>query len=178
MNEVSQPASGARWENRLRRLDHEFIRDPVYFLTLCTEDRKCILARDEIHNAFVRFSKVAADRGVFVGKYVIMPDHLHLFVRISVAAVCDRHPEQPRGREHPLSMWVKSLKNSLSKEMRILSIPAPHWQKTFFDHILRSEESYIQKAQYMSENPVRAGLVQHAAQWKYSGEFSRLKPPE
>lgn len=33
------------------------------------------------------------------------------------------------------------------------------WQREFFDHVLRSVESYGQKWDYVKENPVRAGLV-------------------
>jgi putative transposase len=51
------------------------------------------------------------------------------------------------------------IKNTLSKTLRINGIAAPHWQKDFFDHVLRSEEPYQEKWHYVRENPVRAGLV-------------------
>jgi len=37
--------------------------------------------------------------------------------------------------------------------------PRPHWQDGFFDHLLRSDESYGEKWNYVLQNPVRAGLV-------------------
>jgi len=40
-----------------------------------------------------------------------------------------------------------------------------------FDHILRNDESYTQKWEYVRENPVRAGLVPRADDWPYQGEF-------
>jgi hypothetical protein len=70
---------------------------------------------------------------------------------------------------------MKSLKNSLSKAMRALAIPAPHWQKGFFDHVLRSDESYSQKWEYVRENPVRAGLAKTLEDWPYWGELWRLE---
>jgi len=33
------------------------------------------------------------------------------------------------------------------------------WQREFFDHVLRSDESIYSKVQYICENPVRKGLV-------------------
>ena len=45
------------------------------------------------------------------------------------------------------------------------------WQPGFFDHVLRSEESYVEKWQYVLENPVRAGLVKELEQWPYQGEI-------
>lgn len=47
----------------------------------------------------------------------------------------------------------------------------PVWQRGFFDHVLRSDESYAQKWDYVRENPVRAGLVKRAEDWPYAGEI-------
>jgi hypothetical protein len=41
----------------------------------------------------------------------------------------------------------------------------------FFDHVLRSNESYAQKWTYVRENPLRAGLAKSAEQWPYQGEI-------
>jgi putative transposase len=54
-------------------------------------------------------------------------------------------------------------------------IPAPHWQKGFFDHILRNEESYCGKWSYVRENPVRAGLVKNWQEWPFVGEIFDLE---
>ena len=48
---------------------------------------------------------------------------------------------------------------------------SPVWQRGFFDHLLRSDESYTQKWNYVRDNPVRAGLVTNADDWPYSGEI-------
>ncbi len=46
------------------------------------------------------------------------------------------------------------------------------WQAEFFDHLIRSDESYDQKWDYVRENPVRAELVKSADDWRFSGEFT------
>jgi len=43
------------------------------------------------------------------------------------------------------------------------------WQKGFFDHLLRSEESYAEKRDYVLNNPVRVGLVERPEAWNYWG---------
>jgi len=65
---------------RLKRLDRLFTRHPLYFVTACTKDRKPILANAKVHEDFRKFCETGLTRGVFVGKYVLMPEHLHLFV--------------------------------------------------------------------------------------------------
>jgi putative transposase len=47
----------------------------------------------------------------------------------------------------------------------------PLWQPGFFDHLLRNDESYGLKWQYVSENSVRHGLVGRAGEWPYQGEI-------
>ena len=146
---------------RLRRLARVFVPGPVYFVTACSSTRKSWLDNPEIHQSFFEFCLRGGARGVLVGRYVLMPDHFHLFVSF-----------QPGPLQ--LSAWMKSLKNALSKELRNMGRPAPHWQEGFFDHILRSSESYEQKWLYVRNNPVRAGLVAQPEDWPYQGEVKSL----
>ena len=146
---------------RLRRLDRFYTSCPIYFVTACTQARNRWLSCTEIHKCFTAFCTRGAERGALVGRYVLMPDHLHLFVAF-----------QPG--ELNLSDWMKSLKNTLSKTLREMGKPAPHWQDGFFDHVLRSSESYGQKWLYSRENPVRSGLVSRPMDWPYQGEIQRL----
>ena len=48
------------------------------------------------------------------------------------------------------------------------------WQAEFFDHVLRSEESYSQKWDYVRENPLRGALVECADDWLWQGEIESL----
>jgi REP element-mobilizing transposase RayT len=145
---------------RLTRLDQIFTPEPIYFLTACTADRKPLLACAKIHETFREFCLRSPEHGAWIGRYVVMPDHLHLFASIHGIT---------------LSAWMKSLKNTLSKTLCDLGHPAPHWQKGFFDHLLRSGESYSQKWEYVRENPVRAGLVSSSQDWPHAGEIHDLE---
>jgi REP-associated tyrosine transposase len=140
---------------RLIRLDWLFTQYPVYFLTACVLNRQPLLANQKAHDSFVEFARRATEHGVWVGRYVLMPDHLHLFAAFGPAAP-------------PLSEWMKGLKHSVSK----LGI---RWQKGFFDHVLRSSESYQQKWDYVLQNPVRAELVRDSRDWPYQGEVNPLE---
>jgi putative transposase len=63
------------------------------------------------------------------------------------------------------------LKQTLTKAAKLSPKHAPFWQEGFFDHVLRSDESYSQKWNYVRENPVRAGLVKSVEEWPYQGEI-------
>jgi REP element-mobilizing transposase RayT len=91
----------------------------------------------------VEFVKREQQQGIAVGRYVIMPDHVHLFVT--------------GDKDFLLTQWIRLLKRNLSTA---ISHPQPHWQKGFFDqHFSRRSESYAEKWEYVRQNPVRAGLA-------------------
>jgi len=152
-------------ENRkphLQRLDLVFERSPIYFVTACMQDRRKLLATAAIHETFLRFAREGPARGAWVGAYELMPDHLHVFVATDDEKIT-------------LSDWMKSLKNTISKALRLNGVASPHWQKTFFDHVLRSDESYSEKWNYVRENPVRARLARKAVDWPFMGEIFSLE---
>ena len=88
---------------------------------------------------------------------MIMPDHVHLFVR--------------GDRDFRLGPWIGALKQVLAKAGVLSRAKGQVWEEGFFDHVLRSNESYSQKWNYVRENPVRAGLVKSAADWPSQGEI-------
>jgi putative transposase len=149
------------FERRPLRLARVFGKSPLYFVTFCTHARTPCLARDEIHATFVLFAgKAERDFRIAVGRYVIMPDHVHLFVR--------------GGPDFVLGRWVGMLKHSMGKASKLSRRDIQIWQPrklSGFDHVLRSDESYGQKWQYVRENPVRAGLVSCSEDWPYQGEI-------
>ena len=152
----------ANMPNRLYRLERVFPSYPVYVVTLCTERRKTILAAPDVHDAFLDFARRSLDYGISPGRYVLMPDHIHVLVGFSPESIS-------------LSRWVKSLRNSLSKALRRTGHPSPHWQKDFFDHLIRSDQSYLEKYEYIRVNPVKAGLVERPEDWPFQGEVFLLE---
>ena len=147
---------------RLTRLERMYVREPIYFVTACTIQRRHLLADPAIHATFRKFAERGSTAGARIGAYVLMPDHLHVFVALD-------------GEHIKLSDWMRSLKGVLSATLREEKIAAPYWQKSFFDHVLRSQESAAQKWQYVRENPTRAGLVTGWSEWPYSGEIFPLE---
>ena len=144
------------------------IHQPVYerfntpvivFVTICTKDRKAVLANAEVHAAL----RAAWDQAEnwLVGRYMIMPDHVHLF--------CAPVPLVPE----PLQGWVGFWK---STAVRHWPKPGqlPIWQRHFWETQLRCGESYDAKWEYVLENPVRAGLVSKSEDWPYQGEMNVL----
>lgn len=137
-------------------------RSIIVFLTVCTRRRRPCLAAPEVH-AHVCDVWIRATHWL-VGRYVIMPDHIHLFCSPAVLPA------------HRLDRWVRFWKAVISR-----SLDAPEgtlWQTDFWDTQLRCGDSYQRKWDYVRNNPVRTGLVKQAADWPYQGELNVLRRRE
>jgi putative transposase len=128
-------------------------------LTVCTKDRCRMLATAEMHAA-LRHAWQKANHWL-VGRYVIMPDHVHLFCAPGTVDI------------KPLPQWVRYWKASVTKLCAIA--PGGLWQRDFWDTQLRRGESYAEKWNYVVQNPVRAGLVPAPQPWPYQGELHVLR---
>jgi putative transposase len=152
----------------LRRLDRVWLEPAIFFVTTCTRNRRAILASERVAGILIEEWRSAPQRyGWHVGRYVIMPDHVHSFCAPDVNAAS-------------LSQFIGGWKRWTSR--RISNLPrtasaatGPIWQREFFDHVLRSEEGYDQKWNYVRDNPVRAGFVLNASEWSFAGEIDELR---
>jgi len=132
----------------------------IIFLTVCTRDRKPLLAKDQAAGLLLEAWQAATFWRV--GRYVIMPDHIHLF--------CAPNTFPPR----PPAKWIEFWRNHVTRAWPN-RMDIPIWQREFWDRQLRQSESYAEKWQYVSNNPVRHGHVHRPADWPYQGELNVLE---
>ncbi len=135
-------------------------RATIYFVTVCTDRRRPVLASDAGHGVLISAWRKAT--WFSVGRYVIMPNHVHLF--------CSPAQFPPES----LARWVSFWKSDAARRWPAIS-EGKLWQRDFWDTQLRESDSYHGKWLYVENNPVRAGLVASAADWKYQGELNVLR---
>jgi putative transposase len=127
-------------------------QDVVYFVTFCVERRELVLDNPQAFAAFQHAVARLKKWRVLAG--LLMPHHVHILAA-------------PGDRETP----VGNLSGSFKRWMRQELASEWEWQPGSFDRLLRSNESLSDKWAYIEQNPVRAGLVQHAEDWPYSIGF-------
>ncbi len=144
--------------------------NPIFFITTCTYHREPILACEQNAQILIDEWRSAYERhGWLVGRYVIMPDHVHFF--------CAFEGELSKTGHNSLSYFMQNWKQWTSKRMIKANLACPIrlsppvWQKEFIDHLLRSEENYRQKWLYVVENPVRKELISNSEDWPWQGEI-------
>lgn len=144
----------------IRLPTHDYRTPNAYFITICTENRKNLfwtdvgaiidrptnvplshlgtIVRQSIENIPKHYPAVAVDH------YVIMPNHIHLLLQIQTDA-------DGRSLTAPtISTVVRLMKGSASKASGF-----PLWQKSFYDHVIRSRQDYLDIWNYIDGNPSR-----------------------
>ena len=145
-----------RMSTRLK--DYDYSQSGYYFVTICTKDKKKLLCEivgeglcalpktnltdiGKITDNAIHFVNQKYDR-ITVDKYVIMPNHIHLIIKIEKQTGGLKGP--------PLQHVIGRLKSFTTyKYGKTL------WQRSFHDHIIRGERDYLKIWNYIDINPQR-----------------------
>ena len=139
----------------------------AYFVTICTKNRRCILSEivgagvlDSPKVVLTKYGNIAEKQiqamdalheNLSVDKYVIMPNHIHLLVRI----LCVTDERGSSGTPTPtynshISRFVSTFKRYCNKQCG-----EKLWQRGFYDHVIRNDDDYDAIWQYIDENPIK-----------------------
>ena len=153
MNELTK-------RKQIRIKDYDYSSPGAYFITVCTANRDKIfwngVGADIIRPQNVPLSNAGkiveqaivqiTDHydNVTVDKYCVMPDHIHLILRIE-SDIAGRIISAPT-----VSTVVGAMKRWVSRQ-----IGRPIWQKSFYDHGIRNQQDYDEIWQYIENNPLK-----------------------
>ena len=160
----------------LRLREYDYAERGAYFVTIVTQDRSCLFG--EIINDAMQLSGagVAIQRWWFelknkfatveTDEFVIMPNHLHGIVVITDAVVgADlRVGPVPEGAHTgaPLPtviQWSKTMTtNEYIRSVKTLDWPAFRarlWQRNYYEHVIRNDDSLLRIREYILDNPAR-----------------------
>ena len=146
---------------------------PVYYLTSVTNNRLPVFQTAQLKNLMCdALSEARKSAGLLLFAYVIMPDHLHALIG------SERKPSEVvrfvngiSGRRVIDFLKEPKFKTSLNKLRRATGFR--DYQYSLWDHhpnlkLISTENGLIEKANYIHENPVRAGLVERAQDYRWS----------
>ena len=149
-----------------RHLPHlrSFAPQPIIYLTVVTRQRRrCLASRSAFEVLSTIWQQSPHFDGWFVGDYLLMPDHVHLFARAATDA-------------KPLAQWVETWKSLSSRQLKTqLGLEPPLWQRDYFDRFLRSADNYSEKWDYVAMNPVRKKLCEKPDDWPWKGRLNELR---
>jgi REP element-mobilizing transposase RayT len=145
-----------RKQNRLTK--YNYTQPGFYFVTICC-DRK-IEYFGQVKNAIMVLNdcgKIAEDfwktipkhyNNISLDEFVVMPNHMHGIIVIEPVV-------QASGLLLSLSQIVGSYKNIVTKQIRNNQLKEFSWQPSFYDHVVRRDESLNKIREYIRSNPLK-----------------------
>ena len=164
-------------------------RSTILYVTVCTEGRNPILAGKDMVNIIL--SAWANAQNWIIGRYVIMPDHIHFFCAPATYPAPDFHRWMKQWKSLAAIAWRKAdnaqftggpqfiaADNDADTPDAMNCVPPkrnpPLFQRNCWDTQMRTGEQYEEKWQYVRNNPVRMGLAENADDWPYQGVVNDL----
>jgi putative transposase len=127
-----------------------------YFLTFCTFERRArFTTAASVRLVRTQILRACSDERMAVFADCYMPDHVHLLVQ-GQAEHSDCRRFISRAKQLSGFAYQQAYRQRL-------------WQRYFHERVLRSDDDTLSVARYILENPVRAGLVQRAQDYPFSG---------
>lgn len=128
-----------------------------YFVTVCTPGKKNLLGSVVGADVLIGSKLLLSDLGQMVydviasmpnvDKYVIMPNHVHMILRIELNK---NGPMRTSAPTHSLPQIIRYFKRSVTQ-----AYGESIWQRSYHDHIIRNEADYLRIWEYVDTNPVK-----------------------
>ena len=141
------------------RLAPDAYHKPVtwYFVTICCQKKLTLFGPESCRDLVLQaLEATAALNRVEVAAYTVLSNHLYL--------ICS-------AGNNGLVSFVRTFKLRVTTLFRQRLNQSSPWQRSFFDHKIRHDESLRQKCNYVWANPVRTGLVKTPGQYRWSGSI-------
>lgn len=171
----------------IRVRDYDYTQAGAYFITICTKDRECLLGKvvngmvqlNETGRLVesIWLQTAMARPGIELDAYVIMPNHFHAIFLIhespGVAGATHRvaptknhssAAEKPRRPAGPMAGSVGAViaqfKSLVTKRIYATRqhLGGSVWQRNYYEHVIRDEESLNRIREYIATNAKRWDL--------------------
>ena len=162
-----------------RNLPHFELPGSIYFITFNTADRFILSnsAKDIMFSAF-HFHNWKKYK---LHSCVVMDEHAHCILQpIEILNSAQaRRPVPPEWPVHPekvtrlteyysLSQITHSIKSySANRIQKLLNIKGNVWQDENYDRIIRDENEYLGKTNYILNNPLKPGFVEKTEDYRW-----------
>ena len=127
-----------------------------YYLTVVIQGRKPLLI-DNIELLRDSFKRSKQKYSYTIEAIVILPDHLHMIIRPKIAV--------------EYSKIISHIKDQAKSEISHKKYKRGHsgiWQERFYEYTIRDEKDWLEKVEYIRNNPIKHNYVTSLSDWKYS----------
>ncbi|HEX9912438.1 MAG TPA: transposase [candidate division Zixibacteria bacterium] len=137
-----------RRRNSLRLKDYDYSSEGAYFVTISCDNKKeyfkTIPFKEIAEKNLKGLNKIYA---LEIDHFCVMPDHIHLILFFK------------QKQNYTLSQLIQRFKSVTARDIREeFGVRERIWQRGFYDHVIRDEEDYLEKAQYILNNRLKKEL--------------------
>ena len=135
-----------------------------YFITVCTENKRCVLGKTVVGDGVLDVPKVflseygeicfkqieemqAVYDDIKTDKFIIMPNHIHFIITIKNDYGTSRTPSPTNAK---IPGYISTFKRFTNKK-----IGFDIWERSYYDRIIRSENEYSEIWQYIDSNATK-----------------------
>ena len=138
----------------------------TYFVTFETWQRTRFFVVESYARLFLKTLYGYKRQGKFqLHAFVLMPEHVHLLLTPASDITIERAIQFIKGGySHAFGLEFNQ-----KKEI---------WQRGFTDHRIRDAEDFERHREYIHQNPVKRGLVEHASGYRYCSAYPGFKLDE
>jgi putative transposase len=161
-----------RYRHVIRLKDYDYSQPGGYFITICTKNRSCLFGAVESdrvilnqYGEIIQISWLALPEhyhNVQLDIFVIMPNHIHgiIFLTDVGAGLKPAPTDSPRDKQHGLPEIIRAFKTFSSRQInKIRNMPGSSvWQRSYYEHVIRRDESLEKIREYIGTNPLRWAL--------------------
>jgi len=141
-----------KYAPRLKCFD--YIGSHAYFITCATYQKKPYFSDKVVVDIVLPvMNRCSAQNGFGIYTYCFMPNHLHMLVVGEEKS--SLHRFMRTFKQESSFAFKRGYKNSL-------------WQRSYYDRILRTDETLEEVAWYIMNNPVRKGLADNCESYPFS----------
>lgn len=167
----------------IRIKEYDYTKEGFYFVTICCHEHQCLFGRIikgemvlnecgrmikkwyiELENKFPNFKNHSI---------IVMPNHIHFIMELTTTVGADlcvcpyknhvnnqnelgEHTGSPL---HSIIQWFKTMStNEYIRNVKTKNWPPFKkrlWQRNYYEHIIRNEQSYNQIVEYIHTNPLK-----------------------
>ena len=152
----------------MRLKNYNYSENGAYYVTICTKNRRCLFSKvvGSIHESTAKIKLKTYGRivdeiintlsnrfDINIDNYVIMPNHIHMIISIKNSSIKRSIRESTLRNRSTISNVVGYLKMNSSKMIHEINPDENVWQSSYYDHIIRDENDYLEKWNYIDGNP-------------------------
>ena len=132
-----------------RIAEFDYSRANFYFITICTNEKKCIFGEPGRLNWIGQIAQEnlikipIINSAVRLDHYVVMPNHIH--------AILDVGSDNRKN----LNIVIGQYKMSVTKQIRKWIPDFKVWQRSYHDHVIRNQAGYEKIWMYIENNPLK-----------------------